>query len=655
MDGILRYIQVAVPLKLSWNPTYSTDDPGISVGDRVKVRIAGHLHDAVVTATDVTPDIEASRIQPIEGAAKGLDRITAGELELWKFISSYYLCTLGEVYKSAYPSGKIQSEEAAAAMNERRLATARRRADEAEARRQKRTEKLMARIAAREAELNRRHRADIHERLSAELSALRTELEKLSLSNEVQSVMPEAGGIAEDTRKTTIVPVHGNRLADEMKSHGSKPVLVCGSAGTREELYHALAADVLAQGRSVLFLSPEASLSKDAESSARQSGIAEEIISGCRSNDSAAHKRQVASDLRSGQVRLIFGTKAAVFLPFRNLGLIIIDEEQDSSYKQDSPAPRYNARDTAVMLASIHHAQAVLGSATPSLESMHNAHCGRYGLIMAGNDAGPGIIVELIDTSAEKRKRGMVGQISRKLIEAVNEVETGGGRAMVVTTWNDKSSLEEDASKTIPDARICNMREARMEDFGDYGLVALVQADTLLGGEDFRADEKALQLFDRFRNRCSADGRRGRFLIQTANSDHQVFKGLDEMAGSGVSAYDLLLPEREMFGFPPFSRIVDVVIRDERPKRLEFMSARIMEALYAALSPTPGIGAPVQVTGPVVPEAWKEDSGTRRTVRIILRRDSRLASRKASILDSVTRFEKEMKYTGHIIIDVDPI
>lgn len=658
MDAEKRYIQVVVPLKLAWNPTYSTDDPGICVGDRVKVRISGHLHDAVVIATDVAPDIDPSRIQAIEGVAKGLERITSGEIELWKFIASYYLCTLGEVYKGAYPSGKIQSETHAAEMTERRNAMAKKREEEARARKLMRIARLQERIAGKEADLEKKHRAEVTERLKRELGELRL---KLEAENAVQDARRTA--LPSETADADISTGHCPPVPDEtvdaqtasILAYGSRPVLLHGDMAGRRDIYLELASRTLAQGRSVLFLSPENAQSRDMEADARRFGIAEKKILSCRSADTAAHRRKVAEAIRTGSAYLIFGTRMALFLPFTELGLIIIDEEQDTSYKQDSPAPRYNARDTAVMLATIHHARTVLGSATPSLESLHNACSGRYGHVMSGSSAGSGVSVEVIDTTAERRKRGMVGQISRKLIEAVNLTGVEGGRSMVITTWNDKSSLISDASAVIPDAAVFNMKEARLEDFGEYGLVALVQADTLLGGEDFRADEKALQLFDRFRLRCSHEGRSGRFIIQTANSDHQVFRGFQEMAGTGASAYDLLLPEREMFGFPPFSRIVDVVIRDESPKRLEFMSARLMEAMCASLKPVPGIGAPVQVTGPVVPEAWKEDCGTRRSIRIILRRDGRLASRKSVILDCVSRFEKEMKYTGHVTIDVDPL
>lgn len=638
---------MVVPLKLSWNPTYSTEDSELSVGDRVKVRVSGHLLDAVVIAVDITPDIEVSRIQPIEGVVRGLERITREEIELWKFISSYYLCTLGEVYKSAYPSGKIQSEETAAAMYERRRAITERRLEEAEVRRTARMEKLRSRIAAKESELSKKHSDAVMLRLQAELEALKLKLEEERATG--ISPSEEQAASKNSTGKTENCGGYEDAVAAVMAS-GKKPVLVQGDPDRRYGLYAAMAGEMLAQGKSTLILSPGITGAKSIEAAFPQG---EELLS-CRSTDSTVHKRKVTEALRKGGAHIVIGTRTAIFLPFTDLGLVVVDEEQDSSYKQDSPAPRYNGRDTAVWLATAHHAKALLGSSTPSLESLHNAHEGRYGQVSLGSPSCHNVSVEVIDTVAEKRKRGMVGQISRKLIQAVEECAAEGGRSMVITTWNDKSSLVADASATIPGAQLRNMKEARTEDLSEYSLVALVQADTILGGEDYRTDEKALQLFDRFRRRCSEDGHRGRFLIQTANSEHQVFKGLQEMAQTGASAYELLLPEREMFGFPPFSRIVDVVLRDEREKRLGFMSDKLMGALYAALRPAPGIGGPLQITGPIVPEAWREDSAVKRTIRIIIRKDSALSSRKERILNCVNCFEKEMKYTGHITIDVDP-
>ena len=112
----LRYISVILPLRLEWEPFYAlpTDNDALAVepGDRVKVRFANKLYSGVVSSVDVTPDTDASRIRAIEGIEHGLEKILPQEIELWRKVSEYYLCTIGEVYKAAYPASKINLEEA---------------------------------------------------------------------------------------------------------------------------------------------------------------------------------------------------------------------------------------------------------------------------------------------------------------------------------------------------------------------------------------------------------------------------------------------------------------------------------------------------------------------------------------------------------------
>jgi primosomal protein N' (replication factor Y) len=88
-----------------------------------------------------------------------------------------------------------------------------------------------------------------------------------------------------------------------------------------------------------------------------------------------------SDDSSDNKYQLILGARSALLLPYRNLGLVIVDEEHDSSYKQIDPAPRYHARDCAVVLANIHHAHSLLGTATPSIETYYNTEIQKYGLV----------------------------------------------------------------------------------------------------------------------------------------------------------------------------------------------------------------------------------------------------------------------------------
>ena len=114
--------------------------------------------------------------------------------------------------------------------------------------------------------------------------------------------------------------------------------------------------------------------------------------------------------IKTGEIKIVLGARSALFLPFKNLGLIIIDEEHDGSYKQHEPAPRYNARDAAIFYASLFNAKILLGSATPSIESYYNAHTGKYAFVELNERFG-GVqlpAIEIIDTrqvAASKKER----------------------------------------------------------------------------------------------------------------------------------------------------------------------------------------------------------------------------------------------------------
>ncbi|MDR0970398.1 MAG: primosomal protein N' [Lentimicrobiaceae bacterium] len=119
--------------------------------------------------------------------------------------------------------------------------------------------------------------------------------------------------------------------------------------------------------------------------------------------------------------QIIVGSRSSVFLPFSNLGLIIVDEEHDSSYKQFDPAPRYHARDSAIILANIHNAKVLLGSATPSYESYFNALTGKYGLVTLSKRYGDVLMpdIEIVDLRNQVRRKMMQSHFSRPLIEQI--------------------------------------------------------------------------------------------------------------------------------------------------------------------------------------------------------------------------------------------
>lgn len=199
-------------------------------------------------------------------------------------------------------------------------------------------------------------------------------------------------------------------------------VLLHGITGSgKTEVYIHLIQQVLESGSQVLFLLPEIAITTQMIIRLRK--VFGDKLGIYHSKFSDNERVEVWKGVVSGRYQIVLGVRSAVFLPFDNLGLIIVDEEHETSYKQFDPAPRYNARDVAVVMASHQHAKVLMGSATPSLESYNNALTGRYGLVKLSQRFGNAILPEfiLVDTKLERQQRKMKNEFSSVLIEAINE------------------------------------------------------------------------------------------------------------------------------------------------------------------------------------------------------------------------------------------
>ena len=198
----------------------------------------------------------------------------------------------------------------------------------------------------------------------------------------------------------------------------------------KTEIYLQLIEEQLKNGKQVLYLLPEIALtSQITERLARHFGSSAGVYHS-RLNDAERVEiwNRTGKESKGVELNLILGVRSSLFLPFRNLGLVIVDEEHDSSYKQHDPSPRYHARDTAIILAGLCGAKTLLGSATPSIESYNNAITGKYGLARLTERYGkvrlPEIIIE--DTREAYRKKLMVSHFSPMLLNAVdNALENG--------------------------------------------------------------------------------------------------------------------------------------------------------------------------------------------------------------------------------------
>ncbi|GEP93911.1 replication restart helicase PriA [Chitinophaga cymbidii] len=218
-------------------------------------------------------------------------------------------------------------------------------------------------------------------------------------------------------------PAQENALAAVRRCFAEKQVtLLHGvTSSGKTELYVKLMEESLASGKQVLYLLPEIALTAQIVRRLRkhfggQIGI-------YHSRFSNNERVEIWNKVKSGEIRIVLGARSSLLLPFRDLGLIILDEEHDGSFKQQDPAPRYHARDAAIYYAALFKAKVLLGSATPSLESYHNAKQGKYGLVELqerfGGTAMPQI--EIVDLKKELALKEVVNNLTSVLREGIRQ------------------------------------------------------------------------------------------------------------------------------------------------------------------------------------------------------------------------------------------
>lgn len=216
-------------------------------------------------------------------------------------------------------------------------------------------------------------------------------------------------------------------LQTEMQKHRVTLLHGVTSSG-KTELYIKLIEDTLQTNKQVLYLLPEIALTTQIIQRLRKHFGDEVGIYHSRYNrNERAEVWENIAGLQQSDIhkpyRIILGPRSAMFLPFENLGLIIVDEEHDQSYKQFDPAPRYNARDASIYLAGLHNAKVVLGSATPAIETYFNAQNGKYGFVLLTERYGglkmPEILV--VNMKEEKRRRMLRSHFSSVLLEHIHK------------------------------------------------------------------------------------------------------------------------------------------------------------------------------------------------------------------------------------------
>ncbi|MCC6124148.1 MAG: primosomal protein N' [Pirellulales bacterium] len=435
-----------------------------------------------------------------------------------------------------------------------------------------------------------------------------------------------------------------------MRAKEYRTILIHGVTGSgKTEVYIQAIQEVIHFGRQAIVLVPEISLTPQTVERFR-SRFGEVAVLHSHLTDAERHWHW--QRIAEGKVPVVVGARSAIFAPTPHLGLIVMDEEHEASFKQDS-APRYHARDVAIERAKAEAVPLVLGSATPSLESWHKARVGGYLAVEMPRRVldRPLPTVGTIDLRIDKNRGALTrGAIGRQLHAAVVQALEGGGQVILLLNRRGYSThiqcpacgnvlkcphcdialthhrtqeialchfcdyevpaptscpgcgflgirysgqgtqrLEAEVRARFPNVPCLRMDTDTMQgrgsherafaafragkvkillgtqmiakglDFPDVTLVGVINADTALHLPDFRAAERTFQLVTQVAGRTGRGERGGRVLVQTFNPDHPAILAAVRHDYAAFAAGEL--PIREMLKYPPFSRMIRLVVR----------------------------------------------------------------------------------------------
>lgn len=734
------FAEIIVPLPLYGTYTYRIPPEiqgAVQVGSRVLVQFGKKkFYTGLVSSLhNETPTYE---VKDIVSVLDPKPLVKYPQLKLWNWISEYYLCSVGEVYKAAVPTGLKPESETMISLNEEfgtpegvklterqamvvMLLEEKKRLRISDIEKELKIknvtqiagsmldmgiihidEKIVERYHAKSEtyiELNiergdqeglkeffdKTHRSqyqekalicwldlsgwmqsnrpllDVTRKQLLDLSGisagiLRSMIEKGIFRQEKRSINRFNGNDSVKRQELATLSPQQQRACQEITEQlrSRQSVLLHGVTGSgKTEVYTHLIDHVLKTGNQVLYLVPEISLTTQLTDRLRKVFGDRLLVYHSKFSDSERvdiWKRL----LESNEPMVVLGVRSSVFLPFGRLGLVIVDEEHESSYKQYDPAPRYNARDTAMVLASMHGAKVVLGSATPSIETYYKATTGKYGLVTLSERYEGAVLpeVEIIDMREQRKKKQNIGTLSSPLIQEMRGAlsdnkqvilfQNRRGFAPVVVCqqcgWTPKCEncdvsqiyhkynnmlkchycgytralptvcpacglngievygygterIAEEVGKNFPEARISRMdldttrnKDAYQDiiedfaahrtdilvgtqmvskglDFGEVRMAGVINADTLLNFPDFRSNERAYNMLEQVAGRAGRRKEKGKVLIQTTNPKENVLEYVK--AHDYSSYYQSEIAERERYAYPPFTKIINIYLRNK--------------------------------------------------------------------------------------------
>lgn len=450
----MTYADIILPLPLDSLFTYSVPDSLAGrVGQGIRVLVpfgkSKTYVGLVVRTHNNKPDFNVKDISTVMDDAPVVNAV---QLELWRWMADYYLSSVGDVMNAALPSG-LKSEDGYTAKTETYVSLA----PEYHSERAIRValdvlKRATAQLKVFETFLTLSHWDTISGDTCAEPVA---EVSRDELMNETHSTSAvfrnlvvrkflntyerEIGRLnnAGEPHPELIKPLneaqqtaYNNIVFSFLKKN---VVLLHGvTSSGKTEIYIHLIRQAIERRQQVLYLLPEIALTVQIRQ--RLQRVFGNRLGIYHSKYSDAERVEIwKKQLSSAPYDVILGARSAVLLPFTNLGLVIIDEEHETSFKQQDPAPRYHARSVAIMLARKFGAKVLLGSATPSLESWNNAHTGKFGLVslmQRYNDIRLPEI-EVVDIKDLQRRKMMSGPFSPRLMAAVRKALDNGEQAIL--------------------------------------------------------------------------------------------------------------------------------------------------------------------------------------------------------------------------------
>lgn len=530
-----------------------------------------------------------------------------------------------------------------------------------------------------------------------------------------------------------------DKIREQFSIHQS--VLLHGvTSSGKTELYIHLIREMLDQGRQVLYLLPEIALTTQIIQRIRKIFGSRVGVYHSRYSDSErVHVyRNLLGLTDQESYGVVIGVRSAIFLPFEKLGLVIVDEEHEITYKQSDPAPRYHARDTVQVLALHHNARVLMGTATPSFESLYNARNNKYGFVQLSSRYGEVEAPEMIlaDIKVATKRKQMVSHFTPQLMEAMKEAFRNGEQVIlfqnrrgfshyivcndcehipkcrrcdVSLTYHRSSGklechycghkenmplacpscghtnmsmkgfgtekiedelplvfegirvgrLDTDTARSVNRTRtmLRQFEEGKLDlligtqmlskglDFSNVTLVGVLDADQMLHFPDFRAFERSFQLIHQVSGRAGRRKKQGKVIIQTTDPEHPVIQYI--CRGDYEGLYTDQMEERELFGYPPFRRMIRISFRHKIPSILDGATDLIARELKEIFS--------TRVLGPQYPPVRKTHNTFQKQIILKIEKEASYERARSLLKEVLLGLSTNEVYRSiRFSVDVDP-